>query len=240
MGIYPVTRGQFAEFVKDTGYKTEAEGKGGGRGFTEANHVFEENPAYSWWNPGFAQTDQHPVVNVTWNDAVKFCEWLSRKEAKIYELPTEAQWEYACRAGTTTRFWCGDAHESLKGNANVSDASYKAIYFPSYRSAGNYETWNDGYPFTSPVGTFAANPWGLYDMGGNVWQWCADGYAPYPEGSIKDPIGEENRNRRNLRGGSFDEPHSECRSAFRRAAEPGFINCNHGLRVVLHPAAPVP
>ncbi len=235
MGIYPVTRGQFAEFAKDAGYKTEAEtdGKGGGAGFNEANHHFEKKPAYSWRNPGFAQTDQYPVVNVTWNDAVKFCEWLSRKEGKTYELPTEAEWEYACRAGTTTRFWCGDADASLKGNANVYDASAKAAWGPSVSVP-----WDDGYPFTSPVGTFAANPWGLYDMGGNVWQWCADVYAPYREGPIKDPIGKDSGNRRILRGGSYNDGPRICRAAFRSPNDPGLINLDNGFRVVLRPSAP--
>jgi len=75
---------------------------------------------------GFEQTDEHPVVNVSWNDAVAFCKWLSRKEGKSYRLPTEAEWEYACRAGTTTRYWCGDDPEALAKVANVADATLKA------------------------------------------------------------------------------------------------------------------
>ncbi len=109
LGATEVTRGQFRRFVDDAGYQTEAEKDGkGGLGWNEETKKFEQNPRYTWQNPGFEQTDEHPVVNVTWNDAVAFAQWLSRKEGKTYRLPTEAEWEYACRAGTTTRFSNGD------------------------------------------------------------------------------------------------------------------------------------
>jgi formylglycine-generating enzyme required for sulfatase activity len=113
LGQYEVTRGQFADFVKDQGYKTDAETDGeGGWGWNDSTQKFEgRDPQYNWKNTGFAQTDSHPVVNVTWNDAVKFCEWLSRKEGAIYRLPTEAEWEYACRAGTMTLYQNGDDPE---------------------------------------------------------------------------------------------------------------------------------
>ena len=101
MGVSPVTRGQFAAFVDTEHYKTEAEVDGqGGFGFNAAAGKWEVNPEYTWRHPGFDQTDEHPVVTVSWNDAVSFCTWLSKKEGKTYELPTEAEWEYSCRAGT--------------------------------------------------------------------------------------------------------------------------------------------
>jgi formylglycine-generating enzyme len=104
LGTYHVTRGQFRQFVKDTDYKTDAEKgeKPGAVGWNREKKEFEFNKEYSWRNAGFEQTDEHPVVNVSWNDAVAFCQWLSKKEGKTYRLPTEAEWEYACRAGTTT------------------------------------------------------------------------------------------------------------------------------------------
>ena len=119
----------------------------GGFGYDAATREYKRNPKYDWNNTGWEQTEAHPVVNVTWNDAVKFCAWLSKKEGKTSELPTEAEWEYACRAGTTTRFWCGDDDASLKGNANVADVSLKA----KYPVAGFAVSWDDGYAFTSPV-----------------------------------------------------------------------------------------
>src|ERR1700740_2878613 len=126
MGAYPVTVGQFRAFVKDTGYQTDAEKDGkGGSGFNTTTGSGEQKPEETWANPGFTQGDDYPVVEVSWNDAKAFCAWLSKKESKTYELPTEAEWEYACRAGTKTRFWCGDTDASLQGNANIADASVK-------------------------------------------------------------------------------------------------------------------
>ena len=134
--------------------------------------LFAFNEKYSWRNAGFEQTDEHPVVCMSWNDAVEFCKWLSRKEGKTYRLPTEAEWEYACRAGTTTRYYSGDDPETLAKVGNVADAAAKAK-FPEW-------TWtikaSDGYVFTAPVGRFKPNAFGLYDMHGNAGQWCADWY----------------------------------------------------------------
>jgi formylglycine-generating enzyme required for sulfatase activity len=245
MGAYPVTKGQFAAFVKDAGYKTEAEADGqGGYGYDAANkRLVGRDRKYSWRETGFEQGDDHPVVNVTWNDAREFCRWLSKKEGKAYELPTEAEWEYACRAGTTTRYWCGDAEESLKGNANVADASLKDKYPDATWAA----SWDDSFPFTSPVGKFKANPWGLYDMHGNVWQWCADRYGPYQKESIKDPNREDynkdpqkNKEFLILRGGSWGGGPRDCRSANRYDVVPSNRLCTNGFRVVLRPPAKTP
>jgi len=237
MGVYPVTKGQFAAFVKDDGYQTEAEKDGNGFGYNASTKTFEYGK-YSWRDLGFAQTDDHPVVEVTWNDAKAFCAWLSKKEGKTYELPTEAEWEYACRAGTKTRFWCGDKDEDLKGNANIADASFKEKY-PGVSFA---VAWDDGYPFTSPAGSFKANPWGLYDMHGNVWQWCADMHGHYQEGYIKDPNGKDSGNRRVLRGGSWNNEPRFCRSANRFHDEPSLRSCHDifGFRVVLRLPARTP
>jgi formylglycine-generating enzyme required for sulfatase activity len=244
----PVTKGQFAAFVKDTGYKTEAEADGqGGWGYDAAKKKLTgRDPKYSWRETGFEQTDDHPVVNVSWNDAREFCRWLSKKEGKAYELPTEAEWEYACRAGTKTRFWCGDKEEDLKGNANLADASLKAKLDTDVAKHFTFLSWDDGFPFTSPVGSYKANPWGLYDMHGNVWQWCADRNDKYQEGSIKDPNNEDynkdpqNDERRVLRGGSWVSSPRYCRSASRRNNDPGICHSLFGFRVVLRPPARTP
>ena len=233
MGATPVTIGQFKAFVKDAGYKTEAEKDGkGGFGYNAATHRGEQSPTYNWKNTGWEQTDEQPVVNVTWNDAVEFCKWLSKKEGKTYELPTEAEWEYACRAGTETRFWCGDKDEDLKGNANIADASLKE----KDPSQSNVVAWDDGYPYTSPVGKFKPNPWGLYDMHGNVWQWCADWFDKdyYRNSPRQDPKGPDSGQLRAQRGGSWlHGTPRECRSAERGYFEPGHRNSHDGFRVVL-------
>ena len=128
LGTYHVTRGQFRQFIADTHYKTSAETEEprGGSGWSSVTMQYELNKKYSWQDTGFEQTDEHPVVNVSWNDAVAFCEWLSKKEYKTYRLPTEAEWEYACRAGTKTRYYSGDDSETLaqgwkRGRCDVQD-----------------------------------------------------------------------------------------------------------------------
>ena len=175
LGVYEVTVGQFGKFVSDTGYKTDAERNKdfeGAWGFNAATGEFEQSKGYSWRQVGFPQGDDHPVVNVSHNDAVAFCAWLSRKEGQPYRLPTEAEWEYACRAGTTTRYYHGDDPEGLSEVGNVADGTAKSKFSDwDWTIAGR-----DGYVFTAPVGKYKANGFGLYDMHGNVWEWCADWY----------------------------------------------------------------
>jgi len=156
--------------------------------------------------------NKRPVVNVSWDDISKeYLPWLSRKTGKTYRLLTEAEWEYACRAGTKTRFWCGGGDASLQGNANIADAALKA----KCPGASWAVAWADGYAFTSPVGSFKANRWGLYDMGGNVNQWCADGYGPYGEDGVNDQNRKQSASARVIRGGSWKHEPRDCRSAFR-------------------------
>ncbi len=191
LGKYHVTRGQFRQFVADTGYKTESERnqKTGAIGWNPDTKEFEGNKKYSWRNAGFEQTDEHPVVSVSWNDAVAFCKWLTKKEGKTYRLPTEAEWEYACRAGTTTRYYSGDDPETLAKLGNVADATAKAK-FPNWKYTIKA---SDGYVFTSPVGSFKPNAFGLYDMYGNARQWCSDRYGEdyYATSPTDDPTGPD-------------------------------------------------
>ena len=149
LGQHPVTRGQFRLFVKDADFKTEAEKDGqGGWGYNAEKNEFEgRNPKYSWRECGFSQTDEHPVVNVTWNDARAFCEWLGRKSGRKVRLPSEAQWEYACRAGTKTLYYTGNDPGSLEGHANVGDQSLKNKKIDS-RNKFRYFDFDDGEAFT--------------------------------------------------------------------------------------------
>ena len=131
-----------------------------------------------------------PVENVSWDECVAFCEALGKKDGKPYRLPTEAEWEYACRAGTTTPFHFG-------GTITVNQANYDGNYTYGNGKKGVYRQK------TTPVGSFPANAWGLFDMHGNVWEWCADWYGPYPEEELKDPQGFVGGDRRVCRGGSW-------------------------------------
>jgi sulfatase modifying factor 1 len=230
LGVTEVTRGQFRHFVRETKYKTEAENDGkGGWGWDEESRSLKQNPKYTWLNPGFEQTDLHPVVNVTWNDAVAFCEWLSQVEDRKYRLPTEAEWEYACRARTTTKYSSGDDPESLASVANVADGTAKTKY-PDW-------TWaivaRDGFIYTAPVAQFRPNAFGLYDMHGNVWEWCHDGFdAEYYKRSPKeDPSGPSQSTLRVFRGaGWFCHPHSGY-SGGRGRGRPGIRASDLGFRV---------
>jgi formylglycine-generating enzyme len=246
LGKFAVTRDQFRKFVDDTGYKTEAEKDGkGGWGFDETKDGkggMPQKTSYHWRQTGFEQTDDHPVVNVSWNDAQAYCAWLSRKEGKPYRLPAEAEWEYACRAGTTTRYYSGDEDGSLRLVANIADRSLAAkwdhtgLHNPEFKKVliawlGEV-SWNDGYPFTAPVGKFRPNAWGLYDMHGNVFQWCSDWSEDYRRGAKVDPQGPDHGTSRAVRGGSWLDYPRYCRSAYRGALEPTDHWHAVGFRVV--------
>jgi formylglycine-generating enzyme required for sulfatase activity len=239
LAAHTVTVGQFRAFVEATGYRTEAESDGtGGSGYDAALRKLDGNmPKYSWKETGWPQTPRHPVVNVSWNDANKFCEWLSKKERKTYRLPTEAEWEYACRASTSTRYWSGDGDDSLKGVANIADSSY-VDKVPAKGVA--VVPWNDTHPFTAPVGSFRPNAWGLHDMHGNVFQWCADWQDTnyYRVSPRLDPPGPAAGTRRIYRGGSWNSPPRGCRSAYRLWGEPKERSCRLGFRVVYDPNVP--
>jgi formylglycine-generating enzyme required for sulfatase activity len=231
LGTYDITRGQFRQFVKDTGYITDAE-KGaepGAFGFDVERKAISFSPKYSWRNAGFEQTDEHPVVNVSWNDAVEFCRWLSKKDGVTYRLPTEAEWEFACRAGTTTRYYSGDDLETLAKVANVADAKWRSVFpYNAFTLKAS-----DGYVFTAPVGQFKPNAFGLYDMHGNVYQWCADWYDEYyyRESPVSDPKGPESGHARVLRGGSWNYLPNGARSSDRYRSSPRRRHADAGFRV---------
>ncbi|MBT6493014.1 MAG: SUMF1/EgtB/PvdO family nonheme iron enzyme, partial [Planctomycetaceae bacterium] len=217
MSVHEVTRGQFRKFVEETGYKTDAEKDGkGGVGFKDGRVV--QAPQFIWSaDIGFGQTDEHPVINVIWNDATAFCACLSRKEGVKYHLPTEAEWEFACRAGTTSRYSFGDDEKLLE----------------SYAWSG-IKTREGGRPH--PVGQKQANGFGLFDMHGNVKEWCQDRWGLYTQNSLVDPAGPADGNRsvfRVWRGGSYEDRSSETRSAFRYPNVPQTRRAyNIGFRVV--------
>ena len=176
MGCHEVTVGQFRQFTRQTHYRTQAERDGqGGWGYDPATgRCSGRHPQFTWENPGFPQTDQHPVLNVTWNDAVAFCQWLTEKEGRRYRLPTEAEWEYACRAGSGTRYPHGDDPAGLRQTAHLRNIDRGAAYADVQDQVHQLAP---GESLTAPVGSRAPNRWGLYDMLGNVWEWTADWYG---------------------------------------------------------------
>ncbi|MFM5947041.1 MAG: formylglycine-generating enzyme family protein, partial [Dolichospermum sp.] len=172
-------------------------------------------------DPSYFKGDNLPVESVSWNDAQEFCARLSRMASKTYRLPTEAEWEYACRGGTITPFYCGET-------ISTDLANYNGNYTYGQGQKGQYQKK------TTEVGIFPANPFGLYDMHGNVWEWCEDGWH---ENYINAPVDGTawtslSDNRKVLRGGSWNFYPGYCRSAFRNYLAAGFVKYNLGFRVV--------
>lgn len=243
LGTYEVTRGQFRKFVDATGYQTDAEQDGrGGWGYTGNDaRPFKRDPQYTWRHTGFEQDDHHPVVNVSWNDAVAFCKWLSAVEGRPYRLPTEAEWEFACRAGTSTPWSCGSDPAGLAKVGNVADAAMNTKFAEWMKvSAVDREkigtaTLVDGFVFTAPGGQFEPNAFGLYDLHGNVWEWCADWDQAdyYAHSPTDDPTGPLTGKARIRRGGSWLHSPTFSRSARRRRYAPDARNSPIGFRVAM-------
>ncbi len=211
MGVYPVTVGDFKRFVDKVGYKTEGERDGKGA-YGRTGKEWKQDAKITWRNPGFTQTDKDPVVCVSWNDAQSYCQWLSALEGKSYRLPTESEWEYGCRAGSRTAYCFGD------GEARLGEYAW-------------YDS-NSGNK-THAVDQKKPNAWGLYDMHGNVWEWCSDWHGEYPSGAVTDPTGASTGSYRVLRGGCWYVVAANCRSAIRLRFGPSFRSYYLGFRLAL-------
>lgn len=163
--------------------------------------------------------ENHPVEGATWQEAQKFCRWLSEKEGRLYRLPTEAEWEYACKAGTTTiLYWGDDAWDRRKANVGGITTVPET-----------YE--EDGYMYTAPVGVYPANPWGLYDMIGNVWEWVNDWFDWFPHKPLVDPQGPPTGHMRVDKGGSWTTRTRDIKSCARDGNNPADLFEIRGFRV---------
>jgi sulfatase modifying factor 1 len=261
IGAHEVTVAQFRKFVEETKHATSAEKAGRGSlvfNPTEKDGVarFVQKPENNWKNPGFAQSEDHPVTCVSWQDAMAFCEWLGKKEGATYRLPTEAEWEYAARAGSDTIYVGGDKPESVYAYGNIGDATLEAAHPGTVKRQHltiTPEEQLDGTVFTAPVGKFKPNAWGLFDTHGNVWEWCSDRYydryyqelhkkardprsgkmaitvdAQGPETTPQHKFGDW----RSMRGGSWYTGPMASRSASRAYGEAAEAFCYTGFRVV--------
>jgi formylglycine-generating enzyme required for sulfatase activity len=224
LGRTEVTVGQWKQFVAATGYQSQSEKFGQAWCYDKAIKTYTNMVGKSWMDPNFGATpkESHPVSCISWNDAVAFCGWLTAQERKagrlgagqVVRLPKEAEWEYACRAGSQTKFWWGDSPEEGKDRLNWGGTA-------------------DGFQWVSPVdqyGERGRNGFGLADMLGNVYEWCLD---EYDAKQAHEECYQGNPDARALRGGSFYVTPAYCRCANRTSSNPSYSPSTHGFRVVV-------
>ncbi len=214
LGRFEVTVAQYRRFAERSGYRTAAEQRGWVLDIDPGMNAWVRVPGLSWRNPGYPASDDDPVGWVTWDDAAAFVRWLAEETGRPYRLPTEAEWEYAARGGGRPGRW--------SGAAEGDDADRFAWH------AGN----SGGH--ARPVGGRAPNALGLYDMSGNVWEWCADWDAPYRGGDLlHDPQGPPEGSYKVLRGGSWRVAALLARVTYRSAYKPDYAHASIGFRVAL-------
>ena len=219
VGVHEVTRGEFARFVSATGRSM------GDTCWTVEGEGLEKRSSRHWRNPGFSQTDGHPVVCVSWGDAQAYVRWLSRAIGEEYRLLSESEWEYVARAGTeTARYW-GEGEEGRCRYANGVDAS---------TDSDDWRTGcNDGHAQTSPVGSYEANGFGLHDVLGNVYEWVEDCWNRIYFGAPRDGSAWTSGNcrLRVLRGGSWVDDPRDLGFAYRYVGTTGLRRDDVGFRV---------
>ena len=223
MSKYEITNAQYAAFLNAKGIGRNGLYAAGA--YPTEKLIYASSGSYDWglhyntnkWEPD-AGYENHPVINVTWYGATEFATYAGGT------LPTEAQWEYACRAGTTTPFNTGSCLTNLQAN-----------YYWAYPQTGCTNTVTTYPATTQAVGSYPANAWGLHDMHGNVSEWCSDRYGTYPTTAQTNPTGAATGSGRVIRGGSWGSNAQYCRSAGRGSNRPDSSYGNRGFRVVLVP-----
>ena len=233
LGRYEITVAQFRAFMEDENYKTDAEKEGfswewkGGK-WEKMNGVYWKHDTQGNLRP---ESDyNHPVIHVSWNDAVAYCTWLSKKTGRNYRLPTEAEWEYAAGNGNRhTKYSWGDGSPSGRNGGNVADEDSKK----KYNWSSIFDNYYDGYADTAPVGQYNPNDFNLYDMTGNVLEWCSDWYDAdyYKNSPSSNPQGAASGTNRVLRGGAWYDDYNYSRVAIRSTDNPTIRNYNVGFRV---------
>ncbi|TYT75405.1 SUMF1/EgtB/PvdO family nonheme iron enzyme [Desulfobotulus mexicanus] len=223
MQVHEVTVGQWKSFVEDTGYKSEAETSAGAYAL-ERGFRWVQDRHYNWQNPGYKISDELPVSAVSYNDVQNYIVWLREKEGLYYDLPTEAEWEYAARAGSSATYAYGNC-------LSDDQANFAANSFRAGCAVGVFRQ----KPMAA--GSLKPNAWGLLDMHGNMWEWCRDWYGKYLENNIpiQNPSGPDSGERRILRGGGWDTDMDSIRVANRYSMPPSAAYANIGFRLVIRP-----
>ena len=225
LGKFELTVEQFAAFVAETKYDT------GSRCDVWQDGSFDEREGFSWRKANFTQTGKHPAACLSWDDAKAYLAWLSAKTGKVYRLPTEAEWEYAARAGAATRFHFGDDDKDYCRHGNGVDAT--ALAEVPGAKAWSALPCRDGYAFTAPVGSFAPNAFALHDTHGNVFEWVEDCWNDSFKGAPIDGAawGSGDCTQRVQRGGAWGYPRTYLRIAVRGRQAQGYRYINAGVRV---------
>ncbi len=229
VGKYPVTVDEFKAFVAETGHDA------GSEAYVWNGKRWELQDGRSWRDPGFAQTGSHPACCLNWNDAQAYAKWLSGKTGKVYRLLSEAEWEYSARGqtqpGNYPRYFFGDSEADFCKYGNGADQT-------AQKQIPGAKDWtvlpcSDGYAYTSPVGSFLPNAFGLYDMAGNVWEWVEDFYHDSYRGAPVDgkPWPARKSDTRVLRGGSWNLGPGYLRAADRSRAGPANRHYYIGFRL---------